>query len=246
MAQVKRYCTNTELYQDPTLAEGVDYGRRHRRHELFDDSLDQRGALARTTIIAPHGGGIETGTSELCLAMAGYHPATLEVTPPGGPTYDYWMFEGLRPADNDELHVTSTRCDDGTAVSFCAGSLNALALHGCRPETAGLPPGSKTVLVGGRNFTFKRYLLEAFADHQLDARDAGGVKAIDGDDPANIVNRTLLGMGGHLELTSPLRSAMFEVDTRADRKNTTTEVFRTFTEACRAAIARLEAEQVIL
>jgi hypothetical protein len=75
--------------------------------------------------------------------VAGYHPATLEVTPPGGPTYDYWMFEGLRPADNDELHVTSTRCDDGTAVSFCAGSLNALALHGCRPETAGLPPARR-------------------------------------------------------------------------------------------------------
>ena len=39
---------------------------------------------------------------------------------------------------------------------------------------------------------------------------------------------------------------MFEVDTRADRKNTTTEVFRTFTTACRAAIARLEAEQEVL
>ena len=159
VAEAKRYCSNTELYQDPELAEGVDYGRRHRRHELFDDSLDQQPALARTTIIAPHGGGIETGTSELCLAVAGYHPATLEVTPPGDPTYDYWMFEGLRPANNDELHVTSTRCDDGTAVSFCAGSLNALALHGCRPDTVGLPPGSATVLVGGRNFSFKQYLL---------------------------------------------------------------------------------------
>ena len=246
VAQAKRYCSNTELYQDPELAEGVDYGRRHRRHELFDDSLDQQPALARTTIIAPHGGGIETGTSELCLAVAGYQPATLEVTPPAGPTYDYWMFEGLRPADNDELHVTSTRCDDAAAVSFCAGSLNALALHGCRPVTVGLPETSETVLVGGRNFTFKQYLLEAFADRQLDARDAAPFKAINGDDPANIVNRTLLGMGAHLELTSPLRSAMFEVDTRADRKNTTTEVFRTFTAACRAAIARLEAEQVIL
>jgi hypothetical protein len=82
------------------------------------------------------------------------------------------MFEGLRPADNDELHVTSTRCDDGTAVSFCAGSLNALALHGCRPDTVGLPPGSATVLVGGRNFSFKQYLLEASADRLLDARDA--------------------------------------------------------------------------
>jgi phage replication-related protein YjqB (UPF0714/DUF867 family) len=106
------------------------------------------------------------------------------------------------------------------------------------------------VLVGGRNFTFKRYLLEALADHQLDARDArdaSGVKAIDGDDPANIVNRTLLGMGGHLELTSPLRSAMFEVDTRADRKNTTTQLLWTFVAVCRRdAIDRLEADQVVL
>jgi hypothetical protein len=39
---------------------------------------------------------------------------------------------------------------------------------------------------------------------------------------------------------------MFEVDTRADRKNTTTEVFGPFAAACRVAIARLEAEQVIL
>ena len=235
---------NSELYANPNLAEGVDYARRHRRHERFDDTLARTDDVPKTTILAPHGGGIEPGTSELCLAVAGYHPATLAVTPPGGPTYDYWMFEGLRPADNDQLHVTSTRCDDGAAVSFCAGSLNALALHGCRPETAGLPPGSRTVLVGGRNFTLKRYLLEAFAG-KLDARDAGGVTTIDGDDPANIVNRTLLGMGGHLELTGPLRSAMFEVDTRADRKHTTTEVFWTFTDACRAAVARLEAEQLL-
>jgi hypothetical protein len=70
---------------------------------------------------------------------------------------------------------------------------NALALHGCRPDTVGLPPGSATVLVGGRNFSFKQYLLEASADRLLDARDAAPFKAINGDDPANIVNRTLLG-----------------------------------------------------
>jgi phage replication-related protein YjqB (UPF0714/DUF867 family) len=35
------------------------------------------GPLARTVILAPHGGGIEKGTSELCLAVAGYHPERL-------------------------------------------------------------------------------------------------------------------------------------------------------------------------
>jgi len=53
-------------------------------------------------------------------------------------------------------------------------------------------------------------------------------------------------MGGHLELTGPLREAMFEVNTRHRRKDTTTEVFWDVAAACRNALARLEAGQVIL
>jgi hypothetical protein len=78
------YASNTALYADPHLTEGVDWARRFRRHELFDDSLAFTGEVTRTTIIAPHGGGIEPGTSELCLAVAGYHPAMLPETPPAG------------------------------------------------------------------------------------------------------------------------------------------------------------------
>jgi phage replication-related protein YjqB (UPF0714/DUF867 family) len=239
------FCTNTDLYAAPTLVEGVDYGRRYKRHERFDDDLVQQVDPVKTAIIAPHGGGIEPGTSELCLAVAGYHPATLEVTPPGGVTYDYWMFEGLRPADNDDLHVTSTRCDDGVALSLCGGALNALTLHGCTTTAAQQPEETDIVLVGGRNQVLKQYLLEAFAVEHVNAVDGLPVRALNGDDADNIVNRTLLGMGGHLELTTPLRRAMFEVNTRADRKHTTTPVFWAFVAACRAALDRLEAEQVV-
>ena len=240
------YCAYTDLYADALLVEGEDYGRRFRRHERFDDDeLAQLDGPVKTAVIAPHGGGIETGTSELCLAVAGYHPATLEVTPPGGVTYDYWMFEGLRSAGNAQLHVTSSGCDDGVALSLCGGALNALALHGCTTEAAGQPEGTKLVLVGGRNQTLKQYLLEAFANNALEAVDALGVKALNGDDAGNIANRTLLGMGGQLELTAPLRLAMFEENTRPRRKHTTTQVFWAFVAACRAALARLEAEQVV-
>ena len=38
---------------------------------------------------------------ELCLAIAGYHPATLAAT--GGPTYDYWLLEGLLSFGDDYL-----------------------------------------------------------------------------------------------------------------------------------------------
>ena len=236
--------TNTELYADPTLVEGVDYARRHRRHGRFDDSLARTCEVPKTTIVAPHGGGIEPGTSELCLAVAGYHPAALPETPPAGVTYDYWMFEGVRADDNAPLHVPSTGCDDGMALSLCGGSKNALALHGFRPEPE-LPADTQIILVGGRNHTLKEYLLAGFEDTDLDAVDAAQHGELDGSEPLNIVNRTLLGMGAQLELSTPLRDAMFGEHTRPRRKHTTTQVFWTFVAVCRDALDRLEAEQVV-
>jgi phage replication-related protein YjqB (UPF0714/DUF867 family) len=239
------YKKNSELYQDPNLVETVDYARRYRRQGLIDDGLPDHCGVPKTAIIAPHGGGIEFGTSELCLAIAGYHPATLAVVPGTGLTYDYWMFEGLRPGDNSDLHVTSTGCDDGVAVSLCGGALNALALHGFRASQAGLPADARVVLVGGRNATLKQLLLGELAA-VAEAVDADGHPNLNGNEPANIVNRTLSGMGGHLELSGALREAMFTVNTRPRRKDTTTEVFWDFAAACRNALARLEAGQVIL
>jgi phage replication-related protein YjqB (UPF0714/DUF867 family) len=243
---VDTYPSNTALYQDPNLVETVDYARRYRRHGFFDDGLPDHGGYLKTTILAPHGGGIEFGTSELCLAIAGYHPATLAATVDTGRTYDYWMFEGLRSKNNGELHVTSTHCDDGVAVSLCAGALNVLALHGCTTAQAGLPDDTAMVLVGGRNAALKQHLLDEFATAGVGAMDAAGIEQLNGNDPANITNRTLLSMGGHLELTGPLRQAMFAVNTRRRRRDTTTEVFWAFVAACRNALGRVESGQIIL
>ena len=180
---------NSELYADPNLAEGVDYARRHRRHGRFDDTLARTDDVPKTTILAPHGGGIEPGTSELCLAVAGYHPASLPQIPAAGVTYDYWMFEGLRDSGNPELHVTSTGCDDGVAVSLCAGSLNALALHGFLPRPPGMPADAQVVLAGGGNTILQGYLLEGLCKADFDARDAGQHGELNGDAKCNIANQ---------------------------------------------------------
>ncbi|MFB7796714.1 MULTISPECIES: poly-gamma-glutamate hydrolase family protein [unclassified Streptomyces] len=239
------YPSNTAMYADSSLVEGTDYGRRYRRHAMEDNSLTDRYDFGRTTVIAPHGGGIETGTSELCLAIAGYHPADLSVTPAGGPVHDYWMFEALRSSDNGVMHVTSIHCDDTVARSLCAGSLNVLSLHGCTPSQAGLEAGARAVLVGGLNTTLKQYLLGAFKTAGIRAVDAVGEEELAGVSPQNIVNRTLLGMGAQLEITTDLRAAMFGVNTRAGRKTSTTQVFWDFVAAVRTAIQRMEAEQRI-
>lgn len=240
------YESNIALYQDPALVEGVDYARRYRRDELFSDGDPRTGVVDRTAVIAPHGGGIEFGTSELCVAIAGRHPATLEVVPGTGTTYGYWMFEGLRTAGNAVLHVTATNCNDAVALSTCGGVLNALAVHGCTTARAKLPDDAEAVLVGGRNATFKQRLLDAFTDAEIDAIDAADNVALRGEEPDNIVNRTLLGMGAQLEITAPLRARMFDDNTRPRRKDTTTAVFWTVVAACRIAIAQVEVEQPTL
>jgi phage replication-related protein YjqB (UPF0714/DUF867 family) len=235
------FAHNSDLYADPNLVEGIDYARRHRRHERFDDSRTGGAEVPKTVIIAPHGGGIERGTSELCLAVAGHHPANLPEVPPAGVTYDYWMFEGVREDDNRELHVTSTGCDDEVAVSLCAGSLNALALHGFSDD-------DQVVLVGGASpdstpNPLRDHLLDGLRDAQFVAKGPGQRGELDGNDPCNIVNRTMLGMGAQLELSTPLRDAMFTDHRGPRRKLTTTQLFWTFVAVCRDAIDRLEAEQ---
>jgi phage replication-related protein YjqB (UPF0714/DUF867 family) len=239
------YATNSELYADPNLTEGIDWARRFRRHERFDDSPARTAEATRTVVLAPHGGGIERGTSELCLAVAGHHPANLPITPPAGVTYDYWMFEGVREGGNADLHVTSTGCDDLLAVLLCAGALSALSLHGFKPENVGLPAGKQVVLVGGADDLLRPLLLDALDDVHLPVEDAGTHGEVNGDKRCNIVNRTLRGKGAQLELSEPLRDTMFGDNTRPGRKHTTTQVFWTFVSACRDALDRFEAKPEI-
>lgn len=243
-ATADTYGSNTELYADPELAEGVDYVRRYQRHGLTYDPRVDGEALVRTAVIALHGGGIETGTSELCLAIAGYHPATLLPAEARTPLFDYWMFEGVRTSGNTELHVTSTHCDDPVALALCGGARRAVSLHGFSPEKTGypdLPKDTSVALVGGRDTAFKQILREELAAKRIDARDAAAYPDLAGESPENIVNKTISGMGAQLELSTTLRESMFRVNSREKRKSTTLEPFWAFSGAVRAAILRVEA-----
>jgi phage replication-related protein YjqB (UPF0714/DUF867 family) len=105
------------------------------------------------------------------------------------------------------------------------------------------------VLVGGAipdstPNPLRDYLLDGLCDAHFDARNPVGHGELDGNDGCNIVNRTMLGMGAQLELSTPLRDAMFTENSRPRRKHTTAQLFWTFVAVCRDAIDRLEAEQI--
>jgi phage replication-related protein YjqB (UPF0714/DUF867 family) len=181
-----------------------------------------------------HGGGIEPGTSELCLAIAGYDPADLT---PSGPVYDYWMLEGIRTSGNAALHVTATHCDDPVALATAAASRRTVSLHGCSPAEAELDDDVAAVLVGGLDTDLKAALIQAYRAAGVNAIDASTVPPLSGTDTRNIVNLNGRGKGVQLELTTPLRTDMFFTNTRKDRKNTLKPLFDTFVNATRSALA---------
>ncbi|WP_123531667.1 poly-gamma-glutamate hydrolase family protein [Streptomyces sp. 840.1] len=240
------YSSNTDLYQKLAGREGIDFARRYQRHAYIDnDQATRPGSYARTAILALHGGGIEVGTSELCLGIAGYTPKDL--TPhygTGAPLHDYWMFEGMRTSGgNSELHVTSTHCDDRVALSLAAGALNAVSVHGCTAAQAGAPASRpEAVVIGGLNSVLRQYLGEALRAAGVQTIEGSADGDIDGVHPSNICNRTLLGMGAQLELTTELRVSMFGTNTLKGRAGSVNAEFWKFTDAVRAAVARMEAD----
>ncbi|GHH43580.1 poly-gamma-glutamate hydrolase family protein [Streptomyces candidus] len=238
------YASNTELYRG--VVEGKDFARRFKRHEMSDNVKTTTPGPRLTTIMALHGGGIEMGTSELCLGTAGYRPDTLAPLDPGAPLFDYWMLEGLRTSNNGELHVTASHCDDPTARSMAAASANVLSFHGCTAAQAGAPASRpEAVVVGGLNARLRTLLSENLrgAGFQIITSNP---EDLNGDLPHNICNRTLTGEGGgQLELTTELRASLFDnFSGAANRASTFNAQFLKFTTACRTALTRMETEQL--
>ncbi|MFE0648853.1 poly-gamma-glutamate hydrolase family protein [Streptomyces sp. NPDC059534] len=262
----EEYLTNTALYKDPKLVEGTSYGRRWRRHAWTDSKLSEKADYPRTAILALHGGGIEIGTSELALGIAGYDPGNIAPLdkPLSLPTYDYFLFEGLLSTGNKALHVTSRNCDDHIALSLAGSHLNVLSLHGCQYDQLGMPepliwPPSndpRLAVVGGLNAEFRAALVYEIGKAGFPVVDAfdptyvARLANFNGSHVTNPCNLTMLGKGAQIEMTTELRQSLFgNYSTRGDRATSWKESngqFEAFRDACRRAIATVEAGQPIL
>ena len=90
-----KYDSMTALYDDPNNVEGMTYEKMVTSwgHQMVEAQVTDN--TEQKIVMALHGGGIETGTSEIALATAGYHPATLVRSVDGYELHDLWLFEGL-------------------------------------------------------------------------------------------------------------------------------------------------------
>lgn len=154
--------------------EGVDYQIR---------MTDRASSIA---IIAPHGGWIEPGTSEIAESIAGAE-------------YSFYAFEALQRGAHRDYHITSHKFDEPSALDLVGSCEDAIAIHG-RKNT-----DDDAVWLGG--------LSTGLRDTIGDALRAAGYPArpnlkFPGLHPTNICNMTAASRGVQLELSRAFRTKL--------------------------------------
>lgn len=140
-------------------------------------------------VIAPHGGRIERGTSEVARAIAGEE-------------LDLYLFEGCLPSLNFEtLHLTSRHFDEPRALALIAGCHTVLAVHGVADT-------SERALLGGRDGALACAIADRLFVRGVHAQVSG--HRYPGRDAANVCNRAAGGQGVQLELSDRLRGGPLE------------------------------------
>lgn len=97
-----KYANFAELAEHET--EGEDY------------QIEYTDMGTELLILSPHGGGIEGGVSELVRAFSA--------------DYSTYLFEGIKPSQNWDLHITSNHFDEPQAVKAVKEHNYTLAFHG--------------------------------------------------------------------------------------------------------------------
>lgn len=144
----------------------------------------QRRPESSVAILAPHGGGIEAGTSEIARAVAGSE-------------FNLYLFEGIRPSGNyAALHLTSHCFDEPRCLALVSACDHVITIHGCRGD-------SPRVLLGGLDLGLKKLISDAIAAVGIESHLVG--HPYHAVHPRNICNRGRRGAGVQIELTSALR-----------------------------------------
>ncbi len=186
MVDRDRYGNFAQLRNGET--EGIDYRVCITERESF------------AAIIAPHGGWIEPGTSEIAAAIAEN-------------IHSLYCFEGLRNRPHEDLHIKSTYFDEPKCLGLIKRCKFVVAVHG-------LDRDRKAVDVGGRDVALRDAICASLnaAGFRSKVITTGSHAAVS---KYNICNKGLREKGVQLEITRGLRDALLsrEEDSNAFAKS---------------------------
>ena len=193
------------------------------RIEFGDSKIDQ------CLLIAPHGGGIEPGTSEIMRAVAMLGD------------YAWYDFAGfLRQGNKESLHITSTRFNEQTLLMLLPQTKFVVAFHGA--EGVGQP----LACVGGKWKRGRETVVEAInstsAEHgvtALDATEGSHGLHLRGLDDDNLTNRGKSGEGVQIEFSREARNLLFPPNASREARGRRSVHLRPLARALHQAIQRL-------
>jgi phage replication-related protein YjqB (UPF0714/DUF867 family) len=153
------------------------------------------GNIARCLLVAPHGGGIEPGTSEILRAV---------VELGGWAWYEFAGF--LRRGNKEALRIASSRFDEPSLLGLLPQTDFVVTFHG------GGEAGDQLVNVGGSweagRTSLAKMINAAAETHGIHAV----VAALHGSKPADITNRGKWAQGIRLEFSRGARNLLFPPD----------------------------------
>jgi phage replication-related protein YjqB (UPF0714/DUF867 family) len=165
-------------------------------------------------VIAPHGGGIEPGTTEIAERVAGTE-------------HTFYTFEGLKQTGNHDLHITSTNFDEPIGIETVQQAQRVLAVHGCAGK-------GEFLHIGGLDNDLKNRVVACLSASGFRVEGCP-VTALQGASPNNICNRSKNRCGVQIEISSGLRKRMFESLSRKGRTRTK-PTYNKFISSLRQAI----------
>ncbi len=169
------------------------------------------GNLERLTgclVTAPHGGGIEPGTSEITRAIANVHGRA------------FYLFEGMRVKGNRQLHIDSTGFDEPTFVELTAHCDLVLSVHGESGKERMIYVGGLDENGKARMIDYLNAVLAAEGIMAVDATRHTRGNRIAGVSPQNLTNQGRRRQGVQLEFSEAARRAFFpDLDSREGREH---------------------------
>lgn len=173
-------------------------------------------------IIAPHGGNIEKGTTELSRLVARKNH------------YNFYSFIALRH-HAERLHVTSAHYNDPQLLKMLQKQEYAVAIHGAKGN-------HPIVYIGGLDTPLKLAIQKQLIKSHFVVKPAPTY--LGGELTGNFVNKDLKHAGVQLELTTALRKSFFVNDNfnhiAKDKHQDFTKRMYVFADAIDRAIDEIE------
>jgi phage replication-related protein YjqB (UPF0714/DUF867 family) len=167
--------------------------------------------------MTPHGGGIETGCTELAMASAGENHA-------------FYCFEGRKASGNTVLHITSTNFNEPNFLRMVPKYDYVVSYHGYGDTV------NSHTLIGGLDLELKQRAYTALTLAGFSCEILPEADPISGMDPMNATNGGRRGAGLQLEMSTLQRQSLFDDNTASGRKTTQNALFKAYVNAITSCI----------